>query len=187
VTIARLLASTALAVLIPIAVTGCSSSSGGSPTAASATRAAATPTAAASGFIVVTTRPAAPSSSASAPAGAPTSTSVAPADLRYVAIVEPFSAPGTCAENGNTVELTNCVLEQIEDVDSTVDSLQLARFEKAPGKQRASILKEYATWLAGRTSSCRAKATSGGSIDQITAAQCMLKGSKDRVQTLTDR
>jgi uncharacterized protein YecT (DUF1311 family) len=101
-------------------------------------------------------------------------------------MVEPFSPPGTCDQNGTTLEISNCALEQVIDVDSTVNSLQQRRFEETPAAQQAGVLAEYARWLSGRTTKCRAKANTGGTVDAITAAQCLLRSSQDRVETLND-
>jgi uncharacterized protein YecT (DUF1311 family) len=105
--------------------------------------------------------------------------------LRYVKIVEPFGSPGRCNQSGTTIEMTACVLKQVVDVDYTVDALQRERFEytiSTAGQKEA--LQDDANWLAKRTRICSQHAT-GGSIDQITAAQCLLKVSKARVNSLS--
>lgn len=169
----RTLSILVLTGILGSAATACSGSSGGT-----ASGPAAEPTAAAPRYTLVS------------PTGAanPTLTSTDPADpaaLRYTKIVEPFSAPGDCDNNGSTIEITACVLEQIVDVDSTVDQLQLTRFESAPAGEQAQELAEFARWLKGRSTSCAAGAN-GGSIDQIAGAECLLKASQERVETLND-
>jgi uncharacterized protein YecT (DUF1311 family) len=102
----------------------------------------------------------------------------------YRPIVELFSTPGRCDPAGNTLEMTACLLKQVQKADHTVDSLQRNRFEQAADAEQAALLADDATWLKGRTTTCAANRT-GGSIDQITAADCLLKISKARVTALT--
>jgi uncharacterized protein YecT (DUF1311 family) len=105
--------------------------------------------------------------------------------LKYVKIVEPFGSPGKCKPAGTTIEMTACVLKQVVDVDYTVDVLQRQRFEYGISTaDRKSSLRDDANWLAKRTKTC-SEQSSGGSIDQITAAQCLLKVSKARVASLS--
>jgi uncharacterized protein YecT (DUF1311 family) len=108
--------------------------------------------------------------------------------MKYTFIDEPFSPPGTCNDSGTTTEMTNCVLEQIVDVDSTVNTLQQSRFERASSADKPGMLKEYARWATNRTARCKAgaDADSGGSLDQVNAATCMLHTSQDRVETLNN-
>jgi uncharacterized protein YecT (DUF1311 family) len=171
-----------LLILLALGPTACSSSDGTSarsrPTGTSSPRPV---------YVVLTPTPW--STGTSTPAHQPTSTpktakGAKAATPRYQPVAEPFSAPGTCNENGNTQEMTACILEQVVDVDSTVDSLQVQRFELAPASKQAAILAEYAAWLKNRSTTCNAKAKTGGSIDQLTVARCLLQASQDRVETL---
>jgi uncharacterized protein YecT (DUF1311 family) len=119
---------------------------------------------------------------------APRSTGVAQEqsdDLKYVKIVEPFGTPGRCKEDGTTIEMTACILKKVVDVDYTVDVLQRQRFGYAPSlADRKAALRNDANWLAKRTKTCSAN-PSGGSMDQITQAACLLKVSKARVASLS--
>jgi uncharacterized protein YecT (DUF1311 family) len=106
-------------------------------------------------------------------------------DLKYVKIVEPFGSAGKCNPDGTTIEMTACFLKQVEDTDYTVDVLQRQRFWYGiSAADRKASLRDDANWLAKRTKTC-SKEASGGSIDQITAAQCLLKVSKARVASLS--
>ena len=107
------------------------------------------------------------------------------ATLKYKKIVEPFGTPGRCNESGTTIEMTACVLKKVVDVDYTVDVLQQQRFGYAISTaDRKADLRDDANWLANRTKTCAAQA-GGGSLDQITQAQCLLKASKARVSSLS--
>jgi uncharacterized protein YecT (DUF1311 family) len=168
---------------VGIGVSGCSSSSDHTPAASATTPAASWGVgASATSGSVDSANPAAgrnPANPASTRAVAPGS------EPRYLPLVEPFSAPASCDENGNTLEMTGCVLQQVMDVDSTVDNLQRERFERAPQSERPKILAEDARWLKGRSTAC-AKVAKGGSIDQVNIAQCLLRASQNRVETLND-
>jgi uncharacterized protein YecT (DUF1311 family) len=105
--------------------------------------------------------------------------------LKYVKIVEPFSAPGRCRTGGTTIEMTACVLKQVVDVDYTVDVLQRQQFEYGISTaERKADLRDDANWLTKRTKTCSANLT-GGSNDQIIETQCLLKVSKARVAGLS--
>ena len=105
--------------------------------------------------------------------------------VRYVKLVEPFGSPGPCNEDGSTVEMTDCFLQQVQKVDRTVDALQRRRFESSTSEsEQKYFLQDDARWIAKRSRTCSANST-GGSIDQITMAQCMVKVSKERVDSLS--
>jgi uncharacterized protein YecT (DUF1311 family) len=176
----RTVTAAALTGLLTVMISACSSSDGESTPPTSTPNARQT-------YVLATPTSGRPTASTTAAAAGPTATTAAAvpaAALRYQKIREPFSRPGECNEDGSTLEMTACVLEQVIDVDSTVDALQLKRFEQAKDAKRAGILAEYASWLKGRTTTCAA--TSGGSIDQVTEAQCLLTASQNRVETLND-
>jgi len=175
------LTTATLIALTGLAVSGCSSS--GSSTTTSTPPVASSAAAAAS-----SAEPSRVLISPTHPAATPTAVSTAPVDgttYRYQKIVEPFSDPGTCNDAGTTIEMTACILEQVVDVDSTIDAAQLQRFEKAPSAQQAGLLAEDARWLSNRSKHCAAQAKTGGSIDQITDAECLLKTSKTRAKSLS--
>jgi uncharacterized protein YecT (DUF1311 family) len=105
------------------------------------------------------------------------------APAQYQKLVEPFDVAGTCNEDGNTLEMTACALEQVVAVDASVDALQRKQFENAAPDQREDLLADDAQWLKQRTSTCAAQRT-GGTIDQINGAYCLLKESQRRVLAL---
>jgi uncharacterized protein YecT (DUF1311 family) len=172
----------ALAVLLGLTLTACSS--GSSSDSSSAAR--ATPTSSSGAKLaVVTTAPALASPATTAADGpAPSSSAAKGATAKYRPVAEPFSPPGTCNSNGSTLEMTACVLEQVVDVDSSVDQLQLDRFELAPASKQAALLADDAKWSKHRSATCNATATSGGTLDQLTVAQCLLKVGQARVKAL---
>jgi uncharacterized protein YecT (DUF1311 family) len=105
-------------------------------------------------------------------------------NLHYVEIVEPFGSPGRCDEGGDTREMTACILQKVVEADYTVDVLQRQQFAYSISKEvQEELLRENARWLAQRTTTCSVNDT-GGSIDQLTAAQCLLEASQARVAEL---
>ena len=146
-----------------------------------------------SGTPAATAAPAAASPAAASPVAAtPASTTRSPArasapgaGLRYVEIVEPFGRPGPCQADGTTVEMTACILHEVVEVDYTVDGLQRQRFAySTSAAERKADLRDDARWLAGRTKTC-SKNLTGGSMDQLNEAQCLLDVSKSRVESLS--
>ena len=146
----------ALLLVSGLALAGCSSTAVGSATPAPATS----------------------TSPATTPAAEPSGSA-----LHYVKIVEPFSTPGRCKADGNTLEMTACLLKQVQAADQRVDSLQRKRFEQADPGDRADLLADDAKWLKQRVTTCSANRT-GGTIDQINAADCLLTAGQTRAKAL---
>jgi uncharacterized protein YecT (DUF1311 family) len=170
----RTLLIPALLLASGLALAGCSST----VTSAGPT----TPTTASSPSAEPSDQPTTPTTPAAAttPSTAPTSST---SSLHYVKIVEPFSKPGPCKEDGNTLEMTACLLKQVQTADQRVDALQRKRFEQADPADQAGLLADDAKWLKQRHTTCAADRT-GGTIDQINAAGCLLKGAQARAKTL---
>jgi uncharacterized protein YecT (DUF1311 family) len=124
-----------------------------------------------------------PAASTSTPAHAGSTTSPTAAPLPYVPIHEVFSAPGRCREDGSTLEMMDCFLHQVVTADTTVDTLQKQRFDQAPASTRVTLLGDDATWLKGRQTTCSRNLT-GGTIDRVTTAQCLLRVSQARIKQL---
>src|SRR4051812_36280935 len=136
----RSLVTAALVAMAGLSLAACSSSSSGAGPSA-------TTTGPAPRYTVVspaTTKAADSDGSAADPAPDATSAGSAAGGraLRYKKIVEPFSPPGTCKENGSTLEMTACVLEQVIDADSTINTLQDTQFELARPSKQAGLLAE---------------------------------------------
>ncbi len=106
----------------------------------------------------------------------------------YVKIAEPFSAPGpTCTKDDTTLAISSCILVRVVRVDHTVNALQKDRFDRArTSKAKKALLAKDAKWNAARVKGCAAAGHTGGTIDRITEAQCLLKSSKHRAIRLID-
>jgi uncharacterized protein YecT (DUF1311 family) len=166
----RQLACTAGLTALAGLLAACSSSGSSSSTAAgSASSAPATSASQASG-----STPAAAGSSASA----------------FVAIVEPFdpghpartaSAPASCDGATSTLAIEQCYDAKTENVDAAIDTVQLARYTSATAAGKAAIVAQDSAWLAARQPVCAVAYHSGGTIDGINTAICLLDESTARL------
>ena len=143
------------------------------------------------------------SSSGSASSAATSATSASPgatgtggtasasaAAASFVNIVEPFDpghpartepAPASCVSQVTTLALERCYETKTENTDVSIDSFQLARYQSASPAQRVTILAQDSAWLAARGPVCAAAFNTGGTIDGIDTAACLLDESTARL------
>jgi uncharacterized protein YecT (DUF1311 family) len=112
----------------------------------------------------------------------------------FTSIVEPFDPghpartrpdPGNCGDQQTTLGLEQCYETRTENADAKIDTAQLAKFRVAPAAQRAAILAQDRAWLAAREPVCTAAFDSGGTIDGINIASCLLDESTARLDAVT--
>jgi uncharacterized protein YecT (DUF1311 family) len=124
----------------------------------------------------------------SSPAAAGGTASAATA--AFVSIVEPFdpghparaeSAPAGCGGQSTSIEIERCYQAKTENVDAQIDVAQSARYSSAAPAERKTILAQDSTWLAARAPVCAAAFNTGGTIDGISAAACLLDESSARL------
>jgi len=130
--------------------------------------------------------------------GAPASSSPAagtsaPAAASFVNIVEPFDpghpartepAPASCGSQATTLAIEQCYQTKTENVDASIDVAQSARYAAASPAGRTAILAQDSAWLAARGPVCAAAFNTGGTIDGISAAACLLDESNARLDTV---
>jgi uncharacterized protein YecT (DUF1311 family) len=136
------------------------------------------------------------SGSASSPGTAATSSAAAPGGTvsagtaSFVSIVEPFdpghparaeSAPASCGGQSTAIEIERCYQAKTENVDAQIDVAQSARYSSAAPAERKTILTQDSAWLAARAPVCAAAFNTGGTIDGISAAACLLDESSARL------
>jgi uncharacterized protein YecT (DUF1311 family) len=123
----------------------------------------------------------------SSPAATTTATTAAVAP--FVSIVEPFDpghparvepAPASCGQ-GSTLTIEKCYETLTENVDAQINATQAARYASATAAGRAAILTQDSAWLAARGPVCQAAFNSGGTIDGISVAACLLDESNARL------
>ena len=137
---------------------------------------------------------AAPSATAAAtPAATSPGGTTAPAAAGFVAIVEPFdpghpartgAAPATCGGQATTLAIEKCYDARTENTDAQIDAAQLAAYQSASASQRPTILAQDSAWLAARGPVCTKAYQSGGTIDGIDVAGCLLDESTARLDAV---
>ena len=124
----------------------------------------------------------------SSPAAAGGTASAATAS--FVGIVEPFDpghparaepAPASCGGQSTAIEIERCYQAKTENVDAQIDVAQSARYSSAAPAERKTILAQDSAWLAARAPVCAAAFNTGGTIDGISAAACLLDESSARL------
>jgi len=128
-------------------------------------------------------------SSSPAASGSGGVASASAADASFVSIVEPFdpghparykAAPASCGQ-ATTIAIEQCYETKTENTDVTIDSFQLARYQSSSPAERTTILDQDSAWLAAREKVCAAAFNTGGTIDGISAAACLLDESSARL------
>src|SRR6185312_15074975 len=121
----------------------------------------------------------------SSPAAAGGTVSAAAA-ASFVSIVEPFdpghparagSAPDSCGGQSTAIEIERCYQAKTENVDAQINVAQSTRYSSASPAERKTILAQDSAWLAARAPVCAAAFNTGGTIDGISAAACLLDES----------
>jgi uncharacterized protein YecT (DUF1311 family) len=140
----------------------------------------------------------------STPSGSPgTAASSSPAATRaggtasaaasFVSIVEPFdpghparteTVPASCGGQPTTLAMERCYQAKAENVDSQIDVAQFARYSGAPAAERQTILAQDRAWLAARAPVCDAAFNTGGTVDGISAAACLVDESTARLEAI---
>jgi len=127
-----------------------------------------------------------PAASSSPAAGGTASAATA----SFVSNVEPFdpghparaeSAPASCGGQSTAIEIERCYQAKTENVDAQIDVAQSARYSSAAPAARKTILTQDSAWLAARAPVCAAAFNTGGTIDGISAAACLLDESSARL------
>jgi len=110
----------------------------------------------------------------------------------FVNIVEPFdpghparyeTAPASCNQS-TTIAIEQCYETQTENADVQIDVAQSARYASASPADRAAILAQDSAWLAARGPVCAAAFNTGGTIDGISSAACLLDESNARLDAV---
>jgi uncharacterized protein YecT (DUF1311 family) len=140
------------------------------------------------------TASAASSSSATAPAASATVTMTAPSSAAaLVPITEPFDSghpartmpgPSNCASQPTTLAIVQCYEDKTETADAAIDAAQQGKFAAASAAQRAAMNAAGQAWLAARPTVCAKAYHTGGTIDQVNIASCLLDESTARLNAV---
>jgi len=125
-----------------------------------------------------------------APSGTASGTAAAAA---FVPITEPFDpghparttpGPADCASQQTTLAIAQCYEDKTETADAAIDAAQRAGFATATTAQQATMNAADQAWLAARPTVCAKAYNTGGTIDQINIASCLLDESSARLYTV---
>jgi uncharacterized protein YecT (DUF1311 family) len=168
----RYVQAVALAALIGLAV-GCGGSSSSSSSSSSSGTSSSTATPGSVGSTVTAT----------------ISTPAQP----FAAIVEPFdpghpaqarSVPINCGGQSTTLAIELCYEIKAENIDVQIDAVQQAAYASGSAAQQTAILAQDRAWLAARGPVCRAAFNTGGTVDGISVAACLLDESTARLDAV---
>jgi uncharacterized protein YecT (DUF1311 family) len=110
-----------------------------------------------------------------------------------VPVTEPFdpghparvsSAPTNCGGRDTTLAIEQCYEAKTESADAAIDAVRQASFASASAAQRATINSDDSGWLAARAPVCDKAYQTGGTIDGINIASCLLDESTARLDGL---
>ena len=127
--------------------------------------------------------------SASGRPSAPAATTVPP----FAAIVEPFdpghpaqarTAPADCGSQPSTLAIEQCYESETENTDAQIDTVQQGLYNSASSSAKSTILAQDSAWLAARGPVCQAAFNTGGTIDGISIAVCLLDESTARLDAV---
>ncbi len=137
------------------------------------------------------------SSSSSSGSGAATATTAAAASSApaasgagFVDIVEPFDpghparfkpAPASCGSQSSTLTIEQCYEAKTENTDAEIDAVQEAKYAAASPAGKAAILAQDRAWLNARAPVCTVAFNTGGTIDGVETAACLLDESTSRL------
>jgi uncharacterized protein YecT (DUF1311 family) len=150
----------------------------------------------ASGAAPGTTATASAASSASAAAGAASAAGAGASpstSSAFVPITEPFdpghaaratSGPADCASQQTTLAISQCYEDKTETADAAIDAAQQASFATAQVAQQVAMNAADQAWLAARSTVCAKAYNTGGTIDNINIASCLLDESTARLDAV---
>jgi uncharacterized protein YecT (DUF1311 family) len=107
-----------------------------------------------------------------------------------VPITEPFdpghparatSGPANCASQQTTVAIEQCYNAKTETADAGIDAAQQASFNAGVVAQQVAMNAADKAWLAARGTVCAQAYDTGGTIDGINIAGCLLDESTARL------
>ena len=136
---------------------------------------------------VLTAGAMAPSASAAVPAASAGA-------VAFVPIVEPFDpghpartepSPRHCYAQQSTAGIEQCFDTKTESTDARIDAAQRARFRRSTAAAQVAINTQDRQWLAARVRVCQAVYRTGGTIDLINIARCLLDESTARLHGVT--
>ena len=115
------------------------------------------------------------------------------AAVAFVPVTEPFdpghparptSGAANCGSQETTLAIEQCYEAKTETADAAIDAVRQASFASASAGQQAAINADDSGWLAARATVCKKAYQTGGTIDGINIASCLLDESTARLDAL---
>jgi len=123
--------------------------------------------------------------------GAPTASAATTAPAAaFAPIVEPFdpghparavTTPSSCGSLTSTLAIEKCYEDKAETYDAQIDLVQQSRYQSASLAQQTAIGDDDTAWLEARQTVCAKAYQTGGTIDGINTAACLLDESTARL------
>ena len=120
----------------------------------------------------------------------PTASAATTASAAFAPIVEPFdpghparaiTTPASCGSQGTTLAIEKCYEDKAETWDAQIDLVQQNRYQSASLAQQTAIGDDDTAWLEARQTVCARAYQTGGTIDGINIAACLLDESTARL------
>jgi len=111
----------------------------------------------------------------------------------FVPIVEPFdpghparaiTTPASCGSQASTLAIEQCYEDKAETYDAQIDQVQQSRYDSGSLAQQTAIGDDDTAWLEARQTVCAKAYQTGGTIDGINIAACLLDESTARLLML---
>jgi uncharacterized protein YecT (DUF1311 family) len=112
----------------------------------------------------------------------------------FADIVEPFdpghpaqakSAPADCGSQSSTLAIVQCFENQTETTDAQIDTVGRQLYKTASlVTAKTAIVAQLGAWLTARGPVCQAAFHTGGTIDQVNIASCLLDESTARLDAM---
>jgi uncharacterized protein YecT (DUF1311 family) len=108
-------------------------------------------------------------------------------------IVEPFdpghaararTGPADCGSQSSTLAIEQCYEIKTENADAQINTAAQLLYRNAPAGLRTAIVAENVAWLAAREPVCQAAYKTGGTIDGINVAACLLDESTAKLDAI---
>lgn len=90
-------------------------------------------------------------------------------------------APASCGSQSSTLTIEQCYDTKTENTDAEIDTVQQAKYAAASAANKATILAQDQAWLNARAPVCTVAFDTGGTIDGIEVASCLLDESTSRL------
>ena len=96
----------------------------------------------------------------------------------------PRPSPADCGSQPSTLAIEQCYEANTENTDAQIDTVQQGLYNSASSSAKSTILAQDSAWLAARGPVCKAAFNTGGTIDEISIAACLLDESTARLDAV---